>query len=110
MTDAVCKKCKQPCDAGCATCKKGYLLHLGCMKPGDRLAVQFRRWRTTEEAHDWAEAFQFIALGILNLAVVSTDGFSGFADWGFVAVVLFFCGAPAAAFIVSALDERRNRQ
>lgn len=48
MTDpGLCKKCKQPCDDTCAPCKKGYILHYRCMKPGDRLLVRLKRNKTT---------------------------------------------------------------
>lgn len=106
---AVCAKCKQPCDETCAACKKGYVLHLRCMKPGDRLAVLFRRWRKTEEARHWIDALQFGGIGLLNLGVIAGTHMTGFMLVTFLGATLLFCGFPAAITIRSALDARRNR-
>lgn len=104
MTGAVCKKCKQPCDETCTACKKGYILHYRCMKPGDRLAVLFRRWRTTEEARHWIDALHFGGIGLLNLGVIAGTRMTGFM---LVAVrVVRWSGrggarSPACAFLAA---------
>lgn len=63
MTDpVVCAKCKQPCDETCAVCKKGYTLHLRCMKPGDRLTIRLRQWNWP---FDLAVVSSVIGLGLM---------------------------------------------
>lgn len=91
MTGAVCKKCKQPCDETCTACKKGYILHYRCMKPGDRLLVRLRRFRTSgPETH-----MEYIALllvgtvtGLVTLCPLANWLLPGIGGWAAAAFVV----------------------